>query len=165
MSTIRVAKRLRFTTVDRDTINDQSLSYRARGVLFWLLDKPDEWQTSAERIAAVAPEGRDAVRTALRELEQRGYLVRTKYRDNDGAFHTEWTIHERPNGTSPGRISRPSESVAGEPMRDSRPQLETTEIESLTTDFQLPSREDCAPPPWVAAGLTYPEWREREHAR
>lgn len=101
MSTIRVAKRQRFTTVDRRAVNDERLSFRARGVLVWLLDKPDDWRFSSETLAAQAPEGRTAIRSALKELREAGYLRTTKYRDEHGRFHTEQVLHETPMSDSP----------------------------------------------------------------
>ena len=75
-TSIRVARRDRYTSVSRSTINDENLSFRARGILIWLLDKPDDWRVDSEQIAAAAKEGRDAVRTALNELVAAGYIVR-----------------------------------------------------------------------------------------
>lgn len=96
MSTIRVAKRNRFTTIDRRAVNDERLSYRARGILAWLLDKPDDWSATRETIAAASPEGVTAVRSALKELSDLGYLVRTKVRLPSGRTVTETVIHEVP---------------------------------------------------------------------
>lgn len=97
MSTIRVAKRERFTVVDRRTVNDDRLSFRARGLLFWLLDKPDDWHTSSDAISRESKEGRDAIRTALRELEECGYLVRVKAQDPDSGHWTTTTlVYEQP---------------------------------------------------------------------
>ena len=96
MTTIRVAKRDRYTSVDRRTVNDDRLSFRARGILIWLLDKPDDWRCDSDQIAAAAKEGRDAVRTALNELAAAGYIVRHKDRDERGQWATWTEVHERP---------------------------------------------------------------------
>jgi hypothetical protein len=105
MSTIRVAKRHRFTSVHRDTINDASLSFRARGLLIYLLDKPDDWRVNSEAIERAGREGREAVRASLRELEAAGYLERTRTRDcRTGKWMTEAVIHERPVTGSRRRV-------------------------------------------------------------
>lgn len=133
MTTIRVGKRKRFTMVDRSTVADVRLSFRARGVLLWLLDKPDDWTTTADAIATHGTEGRDAIRSALRELESCAYLVRRKWRTGTGTWQSEWTVYERPNGTEPGR-----ETSAGQPMRETRPQELDTETETdLAHDAEL----------------------------
>ncbi len=97
MTTIRVPHRRRFTSIDRATLNDASLSFRARGVLAWLLDKPDDWTTTADAIAVHGLEGRDAIRAVLNELELNGYLLRRKWRAVDnGRWKSEWTVMETP---------------------------------------------------------------------
>lgn len=96
MTTLRVATRRRFTQVDRATINDERLSFRARGVLVWLLDKPDGWNCDSRSMAKDAPEGRDAIRAALSELELAGYLERVKLQTTGGQWVTEVVVHERP---------------------------------------------------------------------
>lgn len=86
-----------FTTLSNAVINDSRLSFRARGVLMWLLSKPADWRTLSVSIAAQSPrEGRDSIRTAMRELEEFGYLTRERVRDTGGRFHIVQTIHEIP---------------------------------------------------------------------
>lgn len=117
MAVIRVAKRARFTSVDRETIRDSRLSFRARGLLVWLLDKPDDFRVRSEQIADHASEGRDAVRTALRELEQLGYLERTKSRGEGGRWVHEVIVHERPvtAGHTADGLPGAGQPDAGEP--------------------------------------------------
>lgn len=102
MTTLRIARRQQFVRLDSRAVNDPSLSYRSLGVLTWLLEKPDDWTVRAESIAAAKKEGRDAIRTALRELEAAGYLVRNKYRDGDGVWRSESVIYESPGGGQAG---------------------------------------------------------------
>jgi hypothetical protein len=87
-------------------VNDQRLSFKARGILIWLLDKPDDWVTSAERIESQGMEGRKAIRSALKELEAFGYLARIKYRDQLHRWQTEWTVYENPRSEPPTPLCR-----------------------------------------------------------
>lgn len=113
MTTIRVAKRDRFTSIDRNTLNDTTISFRARGILAWLLDKPDNWVTNTEALTRAAPEGTQAVRTALHELETAGYLERSTFRNPDGTWGSEWTVHERPcTKTAPGQTEQKDQTGA-----------------------------------------------------
>lgn len=96
MTTLRIARRRQFVRLDSRAVNDTRLSYRARGVLAWLLEKPDDWTVNAEAISAKGKEGRDAIRTALGELEQAGYLVRRKWRGDDGQWRSEAVVYEHP---------------------------------------------------------------------
>jgi hypothetical protein len=97
VSTIRVARRNRFTTIDRRTVRDDRLSFKALGVLVWLLDHPDDWQIDTAQIGRLGrKEGRDAVRSAMRELEDHGYVHRRKYRNERGQWVHETVVYESP---------------------------------------------------------------------
>ena len=77
----RLRKRRRkdpYLQIDRRTIRDDRLSFRALGILTYLLDKPDNWVVRSTALAKNGRpgnnrEGRDAVRSALRELARFGY--------------------------------------------------------------------------------------------
>lgn len=71
------------------TAQDERLSFTARGVLAYVLSLPDGWQCSIERIAAhckakVKGSGREAVTSAMRELEDAGYRRVVNERDAGG---------------------------------------------------------------------------------
>lgn len=85
-----------FTILHNKTIRDVRLSYKARGILTYLLSMPDNWRTSAEELARKAPDGRDAIRAGLRELETFGYLRRETLRDDRGRWKTVTTVYDRP---------------------------------------------------------------------
>lgn len=106
-----------FTIISNAALTDSRLSFRARGVLMWLLSKPADWRTRSESIAAQSPrEGREAIRTAMRELEEFGYLVREKIQDPaTGRWSTIQTVYEEPvTGGEPQVTPGPSEPVSGE---------------------------------------------------
>lgn len=70
-----------FVTLRNVWMRDERLSFRARGILGYLMTHDDGFTTSTEQLARVAKEGRDATRTAVAELEQFGYLTRRRVSD------------------------------------------------------------------------------------
>ncbi len=112
MPTIRVVKRASFAMIDRRTAEDERLSFRARGVLLWLLAKPDDWHTDSILIAEAGQEGRDAVRTALNELQRYGYLVRERRQNEAGQWVTDWLVQEQPTPDIQASGNRPSDIQA-----------------------------------------------------
>ena len=88
----------RFTIVDNEILRNHALSFKARGLLAYLLSMPDNWSCQIGHLATVGPDGRDAVRTGLRELETYGYLTRETRRRPDGRLRTVTTVHDTPVG-------------------------------------------------------------------
>ncbi len=81
---LRKVKRNRYVTIPNETVRDARLSFRARGVLTYLLSHDDGWDVRSEQIARDGKEGREAIRTALRELGERGYYRLERRRAADG---------------------------------------------------------------------------------
>jgi hypothetical protein len=73
---VREPSRVRWTTIDNRTIEDDRLTFRALGLLVYLLSRPDYWKAHVNHLCATHEEGREAVRTALGELERFGYVTR-----------------------------------------------------------------------------------------
>jgi hypothetical protein len=70
-------------------LDDTRLSWRAKGILTYLVGHGDGWECSEQDLMAHATEGRDATRAALRELKQYGYFRKFAVRD-DGGRVQEW---------------------------------------------------------------------------
>jgi hypothetical protein len=95
---IRVEKRGRWTTILSATLEDSSISYRARGVLASLLAKPDDWHADLAVIVRGSPkEGRDCIYGAIKELTEAGYITRVAIRENGRITSWELITHETPN--------------------------------------------------------------------
>ncbi|MDV2476801.1 replication protein [Rhodococcus zopfii] len=104
-----------FTILSNAVLGDDRLSFRARGLLAWLLSKPADWHIRSDAIARHSPkEGRDAIRSIMRELRDAGYLVVEKHQDERGRWSTIQTIYEEPVATAPTPPTpRPGKSPAG----------------------------------------------------
>jgi hypothetical protein len=89
----------RFVIIPSATIDNGELSFRARGLLGYLLNRPDGWDVRSESLAASTQgEGRDAIRTALRELGAHGHyrLERRSMRDGTHEMGTAISKHPVP---------------------------------------------------------------------
>jgi hypothetical protein len=73
-----------FTIIPNAWVRDERLSWKARGLLAYLMSHAEGWSTSITSLVALAPEGKDAVLTGIRELESAGYLRRSRLRDSRG---------------------------------------------------------------------------------
>lgn len=101
MATFRIQKNREnpYVMLDKFSINDSALSWKAKGLLAYLLSKPDDWIVKEHDLVAHATDGRDSVRATIRELEAAGYLIRGKRRrDVKGRlFEREYQVFERPS--------------------------------------------------------------------
>lgn len=77
----------RFTMIPNDWVRDERLSFRARGVLAYLMALQDDEPVTLATLNRAGAEGRDAIRTALAELIEAGYLDRQRTRDDDGKLN------------------------------------------------------------------------------
>lgn len=94
---IRAEKTKNYTTIANFAFEDERLSLKAMGLFAYLMSKPDNWNITSRGIASQVKEGRDAVLSAMKELEDAGYLVRGKQKKVDGKFVTaEAVLYEKP---------------------------------------------------------------------
>ena len=92
MAIIRSARPAeKFYFLNKEISEDESLSWAARGLLIFLLGKPDHWKVSTQHLInqtekARVTSGRDAVRALLRELLDVGYMKRVPAHSDAGHF-------------------------------------------------------------------------------
>lgn len=106
----RAPRRRRFLVVDSATVEDDRLSFRALGLLAFLLSKPDSWEVSSEQLGRERREGRDAIRAAMRELQAAGYLSRKTERDSNGQLRTVTIVDEVPATDSQAPVIEATEA-------------------------------------------------------
>ena len=99
MATFRVYKESgNFVTVHKDFIHDNNISWKAKGILLYLLSRPDDWQIYETELTKHTSDGRDSLRTGIKELEEVGYIKRKRKRDNKGQFKEyEYMVFENSN--------------------------------------------------------------------
>jgi len=94
--------------LDRTACNDDGLSYKAIGILTYLLSKPDLWETRLSDLVNRHTDGRESVRSGLKELEDAGYIVRNQEREVTGKFSGKpIDIYEKPKSENPTSVNRP----------------------------------------------------------
>ena len=80
-------------------------SFRATGLWAFLAKLPDNWEFSVRGISAVRTEGIDAIRVAVKELEELGYLRRERMRSEGGKLGAgDWVISKSPMLEKPTQV-------------------------------------------------------------
>ena len=99
MAVFRVERTRDYTVMSNHHLKDMNLSLKAKGLLSMMLSLPDSWNYTTRGLAAICKEGVDAIGSAVRELEQAGYIVRRLLRGEGGRIiDTEYVIYEQPQG-------------------------------------------------------------------
>ncbi|MDO4963185.1 MAG: helix-turn-helix domain-containing protein, partial [bacterium] len=96
MSVFRIEKTNKYTVMSNYHLKDINLSYKAKGLLSFMLSLPDYWDYSVKGITKVSKESIKAIRSILKELEDFGYLIRTRIQLDNGRFDYEYSIYEKP---------------------------------------------------------------------
>ena len=97
MAVFRVERTRDYTVMSNFHLKDMNLSLKAKGLLSMMLSLPETWNYTTRGLAAICKEGVDAIRSAIRELEAAGYIVRRLLRGDNGQIaDTEYIIYEQP---------------------------------------------------------------------
>ena len=120
MTIVRIKKEKNYTVVDNAYLTDLRLSAREMGLLTKVLSLPDDWEFSVRGLERILKDGQDGIRSALRVLEETGYLVRSRARNEHGKMgKITYTFFERslrpsnPDKESPD-VEKPD--MVGEPQ-------------------------------------------------
>lgn len=97
MAVFRVEKTKDFTVMSNCHLRDVELSLKAKGLLSLMLSLPEDWDYTTKGLACICRDGVDSITSALKELENHGYLTRQRIRYGNGRLgDIKYTIHERP---------------------------------------------------------------------
>lgn len=90
-----------FTQIPNSFLDNPTLSAKAKGIMAYLLSKPDNWSFYATDIVSHFKDGRDGISTGMDELEQAGFLSRNRVKNEKGQFvGWEYEIRISENGNS-----------------------------------------------------------------
>lgn len=98
---IRVKKNTNFVVMDKTALNDRRLSWKAKGIMAYMLSKPDDWTFYLDEIATNSTDGMSSFRSGFNELKSLGYVKRVQRQDENGKFNWETIVHEVPLTENP----------------------------------------------------------------
>lgn len=111
MAIIRHHHEKEFTIVPNSIFNNKNLNLRDIGLLCFLLHLPDGWEFTVNGLVSILPhDGKDAVTASLKRIEQAGYLLRERRRDENGRMlEAVWTVSDVPMTENPAQVKTAQE--------------------------------------------------------
>jgi len=85
-------KPLTFGTAPNSLLNNKDISLKAKGLYAFMNSKPDNWEFSYKGLQSQLLEQKTAIKTAIKELEIFGYLIRKKYQKTNGQWGWEYQL-------------------------------------------------------------------------
>lgn len=86
MAVFRVERTGDYTVMSNFHLKDKRLSLKAKGLLSQMLSLPDDWDYTLSGLCFINRESKDAIRSAINELERAGYIRRRQTIDATGKF-------------------------------------------------------------------------------
>ena len=119
MAVFRIEKSKDYTVMSNYHLRDTSLSLKAKGLLSQMLSLPEGWDYTLTGLSEINKESKDAIRSAVQELEKAGYIVRHQTADAGGKFSSnEYIIYEHPPDLSPSLENPTTVEEADSPLLD-----------------------------------------------
>jgi len=159
MTIHRIHKIKGYSIICNEAALDPLLSWKAKGILWYLLTKPDGWQCKTSDLTSQSTDGRDSVLAGLKELEQQCYLVRWRENNKKGLIVNRSEIFEskadcalwlKMSGTKGGGLTDSGLTDSG--LTDSGKPGRIINTERSITDLAITD-----PPPIVPQQKTEPE--------
>lgn len=107
MSVFKIEKNKEYTIMSNYHLRDRNLSYKAKGLLSFMLSLPEDWDYSLKGLCAISKESRDGIRSILNELKDNNYLEIERVRNDKGLFEYNYLIYEKPINNERGNENCP----------------------------------------------------------
>ena len=93
----KAVKKNKFVTINNRVFQDDRLSWKAKGLMGYILSRPEDWRVLVSDLVKRGKDGADAVRSGLKELEEFGYMSLRPIRDDKGRIsYWERVVYEEP---------------------------------------------------------------------
>ena len=86
-----------YSIIHNQLLNDSRISFKARGIMSYLVSKPKGWSTKIKDLYNKGKEGYAAIRSGIEELVLAGYLELINKKNENGMFTGRYyRIHHIP---------------------------------------------------------------------
>jgi predicted transcriptional regulator len=88
-----------FVRISNLMLKNSKISFKAKGLLAYLLSLPDDWQIYVNQLSNVCTDKKSSIQSAIQELIDTGYMTKDgkrkpeKNKGQFGGYH--YTVHEK----------------------------------------------------------------------
>lgn len=135
MSQFRTLPQRDYAIIRNEALRDPRLSLKAKGALAMMLSFPPDWTYRQTHLETLSADGRDALRAAIRELEDLGYIRREQQHAEHGRFaRVDYVVGDIPTADGFSGDGKPGDGLSG----DGKPA--TTKTEGTKTELTKTER-------------------------
>ena len=150
MAYFRVNKNRDYTVMSNHHLRDKNLSLKAVGLLSKMLSLPDDWDYSVKGLVAICKDKESAVKSALTELKNQGYVVVTKLMPgvtDSGRIEYIYDIYESPQKQGAKKQGVEKQGVEFLDLEilatENQPQLNTNRLNTKELNTERANTEDA----------------------
>lgn len=151
---IRIKKDKNFSIVYNEVFQRKDVSWKAKGIMAYLLTLPDDWKVHSSEISSHSSDGKAAFQSGWNELKKLGYVYQEKLIDNDTKKIIGWqtTVQESVKNQNPKNQKLENQKLENQNLDfqnlENRPILNTNKLktnelntnkENMTIAEQSPS--------------------------
>lgn len=83
-----------YVMLNKKFLSDENISWKAKGILTYILSKPDDWVVRINDLVKQSTDGRDSIYAGIKELKNNGYMQLIEYRKKGKVFTSEYIVFE-----------------------------------------------------------------------
>lgn len=127
-----------YVVINKSCLNDDNLTWAAKGLHSYLLSLPDDWEIYVNELVNHTSAGRDHTYRVVNELLEHGYMEKVQYRCEGKVLGLSYTVFEVSTGedNTKAKISNITLNDNGEivDITSIEPNTESTETDKPDTD-------------------------------
>jgi len=157
---IRTKKERDYTVIDNTFLRDDRLSAQAKGIFAYILYLPEDWCIYQSELVKHFSNGKDSIRSAIKELESFGYISKEHIKDEHGKFiGWQYTVNEIP---IPPEAENPKLVF---PKLENPPLLNTDNISNTNNTKFSPTKSETEPFPEYTPNVVKKTQRPKKPTR
>lgn len=102
MNKVTIVKNENFTTVSNIPLQNRDLSWKAKGLLVYLLTLPPTWEVRLSDLENRSTDGRDSTNGGIKELIDHGHITRVPVTEKGKFQGYDYTVTDEPQKTATG---------------------------------------------------------------